>query len=228
MIKRRWFVTLMFFCLPAWGSTGFNELGKNPKALESGFDFSSSSLKIIQKRWLPKKFLSEVSLGLSPVLKGFNYMNNYAVSGTYRFFFSDNWSAHFQYSWHFNPITQDGIHEVTKRGKIPVELKYYQKQSYTGGIDWYPLYGKVVLYNQLVYLDLYVSLSGGITQLINLNKSTPLGSLGLGLVCWWHKNFNTRLEVQGAYYSYGIPANNETETIKEFLSKIYISAGVLF
>ena len=55
-----------------------------------------------------------------------------------------------------------------------------------------------------------------------------MGSLALGVVCWWHKHFNTRWEVQGAYYKYNIDGNKTAEPIEEYLSKISVSAGVLF
>ena len=107
-------------------------------------------------------------------------------------------------------------------------MKYPQKQSYIGGIEWYPFYGKAVLYNYLVHFDLYLSLLGGKTELLNLEKSVPMGSLALGLVCWWHKHFNTRWEIEGAYYSYDIDGNKTAEPIEEYLYKISVSAGVLF
>ena len=149
-MNRCQFFILMFFYFPVFGSSDFNELGKNSKALESSFDFSRSSLKVVQKRWLPKPFLSEVSLGFSPVLKGFNYMNNYSRDIAYRFFLNNQWSVDLKHSWYLNSITQEGEDEVRKRSRIPLELKYPPKQAFLGGIDWYPFYGKAVFYNRLV------------------------------------------------------------------------------
>ena len=220
---------LVFFYFPVFGSSDFDELEKDSKILESGFHFSNSSLHVVQKRWLPKSFLSEVSLGFSPVIKGFNYMNHYSGDIIYRFFINDQWSLDLQYSRYFNLRTQEGEDEVVKRGRIPLELKYSPQQSFLVGIDWYPFYGKAIFYNHLVRFDLYISLSGGILELMSISQNIPVGSLGLGCVYWWHKNFNMRWEVQGAYYKYDIVADRKKiRHVKEYLYKIYVSAGVLF
>ena len=228
-MNKCWLFILIFFCLPVLASSDFDELGKNPKALEDHFDFSKSSLQIVQKRWLPRRFISELGFGISPALKGFNYMNNYSLDLVYRFFLSDYWSIGLKYSFYLNPITQEGRDEVTKKGQIPLELKYYQKQTFLGGMDWYPFYGKAVFYNHLFRFDLYFSVLAGLMELKNLEKKVLTGSLGLGLVCWWHKNFNSRLEVRGAYYKYNAFYNiNEAKRVDEYFYSVSISTGVLF
>ena len=227
-MNKYWFFILIFFYFPVLGSSDFNELGKNPEVLESSFDFSSSSLQVVQKRWLPRRFLSELSLGFSPVLKGFNYMNNYSVDMAYRFFLDEQWSIDLKYSWYFNPITLEGDDEVKKKGRIPLELRYPQKQAFFGGVSWYPFYGKAVFYNHLIRFDLYLSVLGGMMDILHLDKNFPTGSLGIGLVCWWHKNLNTRLEALGTYYKYEFSNKDKMASNKEYFYKIYISTGVLF
>ncbi len=223
-----WLLIFFCFCFPALGSSDFDELGKNPEILKNSLSFSDSSLKVIQKRWLDRRFLSEISFGLSPALKGLNYIHNYSVDGAYRFFLSDQWSIDLKYSWFFNPIAQEGKQEVEQKARIPLELKYPQKQAFLGGAAWYPFYGKAVFYDYLAHFDLYLSVLGGAAQLLNLDKNFLTGSVGLGLVCWWHKNWNARLEIQAAYYKYDIPNNEGPADHEEYIYKIYISAGALF
>ena len=224
-MKKLWIFIFILFCLPVYSSVDFDELGSNKNFLQNQLPFSSSSLKIVQKQWLPKRFLSELSLSISPVLNGLNYVNSYSLSGNYRLFVTDYLSFHLKYSWYFNSITEEGRKEVEKRSRIPFELKYSETQSYLAGVDWYPFYGKAVLYNHLIYFNLYASLMGGIVKLMNQDKSAPMGSLGLGMVCWWNKRFNTRLEVQGIYYQYNMSIS---KSIQEYLSKLHVSIGVLF
>lgn len=227
-MKKYLFFVLTFFCFSTFASSNFDELGKNPKAL-SELGFSGSSLAVVQKRWLPKRFLSELSVGISPILKGFNYTNSFSTDVSYRFFLNNSWSFQLKYLWYFNPANQEGKDEVQKRARIPLELKYPQKQSYLGGIEWYPFYGKAVLYNRLVRFDLYVSALGGVVELINFNQKVPTGSLALGLVNWWHKRVNTRLEFQGSYYNYdAVDEENISKNIEKYFYKIYVSTGVLF
>lgn len=228
VMRKQGIITLMLFCAPAFGSSSFDELGKNPAILKNQFDFSGSRLKVIQKRRLPKKFLSDLSVGVSPVLKGFNYIDNYSIDAGYRFFLNEQWGFQLKYSRYFNPITQEGKEEVEQTGRIPIELKYPQKQSYLGGIEWSPFYGKADLYNRLVRFDLYFSVLAGKVELLNLDSPVPLGYLSVGLVFWLHKHFNSRLEIQGAYYKYDAPDGESVKEIKEYFYKISVSAGVLF
>ena len=227
-MKKRYGFIILFF-IPLMSFSDFNELGKHSSALERSFDFSSSPLQIVQKKWLDKKYLSELDIAFTPTIRGLNYINSYSVDLAYRFFINGNWALHFQYSTHSNYLTKKGYKEVERRARLPVEAKYSQKQSYLGGINWYPFYGKALLYNQLVYFDLYFSFLGGQTELLNQEKTVPTGSMALGLACWWSKNFNTRLELQGLYYTYHSSSDRNPENrIEEYIARISVSLGVLF
>lgn len=223
------FVVFLLCVLPLAGFSEFKELGKNSKVLEKSFDFSSSSLQIVQKKWLDKKYLSELDIAFAPTLRGVNYVNSYSMDLTYRFFINWNWAVQFQYSRHSNYLTKEGQDEVQQKIRLPVETKYSQKRSYVAGIDWYPFYGKALLYNRLVYFDLYLSVLGGKTELFDQKQAVPIGSLALGLVCWWSKHLNTRWELQGLYYNYYISSDRNPENrIEEYIVKTAVSIGVLF
>ena len=220
---------LLFFCFPLLSFSNFEKLGKNRSALEKErFHFSNTHLKVVQKRWLEKRFLSSADLSFSPVLKGFNYINSYSMDLSYRWFISNYFSLNLRYSYYENPINQDGRDEINLRGKTPLELKYYNKQSYLAGVEWYPFYGKAVLYNQLAHFDLYVSVLAGQIELSQQEKNIPIYSLGVGLAQWWHKYFNTRLEAQAFYYEYRFSNKSENQKAPEYFYKISISAGVMF
>ena len=220
---------LLILYFPLWSFANFEELGKNKKILEQdSFQFSNSGLKVIQKRWLEKKYLSEIGLSVSPVLKGFNYIDVYSVDLSYRWFLNNNFSLNLKYSYYENPINQKGKDEINLRGRTPLELKYYHKQAYLAGIEWYPFYGKAVLYNKLVHFDLYLSVLAGQIELANQEKRRPHYSASLGFTQWWHKKFNTRLSVQAFYYKYPFLNENEKQDIHEYFYKLSISTGVLF
>ena len=227
--KRYIFIFLFLLLIPLTSFSDFNELGKNPKIFEKSFNFSNSSLQVVQKKWLDKKYLSELNIALTPTIRGVNYITSYSSDLIYRFFLNGNWAFHVRYSVHFNHLTKEGRMEVEKSSRLPSEVKYPQKNSYFGGLDWYPFYGKALLYNQLVYFNLYFSLLGGRTELINKENPVPAGSLAFGLVCWWNQNFNTRLELQGLYYAYHTTTDRTPENqIEEYVGKMSISIGVLF
>ena len=222
----RFFILLLFY-FPLLSFSNFEELGKNRTALEKErFQFSNANLKVVQKRWLEKRFLSEVGLSFSPVLKGFNYINAYSTDLSYRWFISNYFSLNLRYSYHYNPPNQKGTADVKFSGRFPLELKYYSKQSYLAGIEWYPFYGKAVLYNRLVHFDLYLSALAGQIELSN--QKVPIYSTEIGLAQWWHKHFNTRISAQAFYYKYRFSSKDESQDAHEYFYKISVSAGVLF
>ncbi len=227
-MKRALFILIFLLFQPVKGES-IDELVKDEKALESSFRFSNSSLQIVQKRWLDRRFLSELSLAFSHILKGFEHLNSSSISAGYRFFLNNHWSFDLKYSWYFHSITSQGEDEIVRWNRIPLEMRYPKKHSYMGGISWYPLYGKSVFYNHLVYFDLYFSLSMGVIELIRQEKFSPSGSVAMGIVFWLNKNFNARIETQGFYYTYShSDKGGNPSDIHEYFYKIYISTGVLF
>ena len=211
-----WIFILLLW--PFFSFSDFKELGKNPNS----FAFKISPIKVVQKRWLDKKLLSELSVSVSPILTGFNYMNSYSTDLSYRLFLNDYFSLNGRFYYYFNSINPDGETELKKYGRIPLEAMEYPRWSYSLGLDWYPFYGKAVLYNQLVSFDFYLSVFAGQLQL--KEQKIPLYSVGLGQVHWWSQRFNTRLELKAFYFKY--PALKEIHA--ELLYSLSLSAGVLF
>ena len=220
---------LLIFYFPLLVFSNFDELGKNKKVLESaGFSFSNSGLRVVQKRLFEKRFLSELNTGWSPVLTGFNYTNTYSMDLSYRWFINNYFAVNLRYSYYENPIRPEGEDEINLRGRTPLGLKYYPKQSYLGGLDWQAFYGKAVLYNLLIHFDLYLSVLAGQIELSNQDKKIPIYSAEMGMAQYWHKHFNTRISAQAFYYKYHASHKGENQDIQKYFYKISISAGVLF
>ena len=217
-----WIFILLFTSFFSFAE--FKELGKNPDLLktEEVFSFQTRPIKVVQKRWLDKKGLSEVSVSVSPIFNGFNYMNSQSLDLSYRLFFNDYFSVNAKAYYYLNSINQDGKTEVNKYGLRPVELIEYPRWSYSLGLDWYPFYGKAVLYNQLASFDFYLSVLVGQIQL--KQQKVALYSIGLGQVHWWSQRFNSRLELKAFYFQY--PILKETQA--ELLYSLSLSVGVLF
>ena len=207
----------------------FEFLGSNSEALEimsSQFGYQSS-LNIVQKRLLPRKFLSEISMVVSPVIKGITYLNSGSLDATYRFYLDSYWSAHLKYSYFFNRINKEG-EDMFRYSQSPVDLQYSQKKEYSLGFDWTPFYGKVAVLNKVIHFDIYLSLSGGFLELFRLDGNRiPTASLAGGFVLWLSKRVNARLGLSGSYYQYKF---NESmpNAINKYLSKGHVSVGILF
>ena len=73
------------------------------------------------------------------------------------------------------------------------------KNEWLGVLNWYPIYGKVNLFDLTVaHFDVYIL--GGAGQ-INLSSGTaPLYSAGGGMGIWWNQHLTTRLEARWQGY----------------------------
>ena len=202
----------------------FEDLGKREDLFKQNTD---SLVKVVQKRWLDRKFLSELSLSISPSLRGFYYMTNYSGNLSYRLFFNDSISFHVKYANFRSPINQEGEDEISLYGRIPLELKYPPKQSYLVGWDWYPFYAKSVIFNRVLHFDFYLSMSLGQVELNRIEEKPLLMSGSLGMAHWWSKRLNTRVELEGLHYRYSIPESPK-KINQEWNYRLSLSAGVLF
>lgn len=218
------FKLLFILFWPVFSFADLEELGKREDLFNQKTDHF---VKVVQKRWLDKKFLSELSLSISPSLRGFYYMNSYSTNLSYRLFFNDKVSFHLKYAYFLNPINKEGKDEIYFFGRIPLELKHAPKQSYVMGLDWHPFYGKSVFFNQVLRFDFYLSMSLGQIELIEIQEKPLLFSSSLGMVHWWNKRFNTRIELEGLHYRYSIPKSIK-QINQEWNYKMSFSAGVLF
>jgi outer membrane beta-barrel protein len=75
----------------------------------------------------------------------------------------------------------------------------YAKDSWLGVINFYPIYGKLNLFDAGVsQFDVYVLAGAG---QINLDTgSAPMYSAGGGVGFWWSKHFSTRVEARWQGY----------------------------
>jgi len=216
----------LFFIL-FWSLSSFANVEDLAKREELFKQQTDHHVKVVQKSWLDKNFLSELSLSISPSLRGFYYMTNYSADLSYRLFFNDKLSFHLKYAYFLNPINQEGREELEFFGRIPLELKYSPKQSYALGFDWYPFYAKSVFFNRVFPFDFYLSMSLGQIELIKIQKNPLLFASSLGMVHWWNKRFNTRIELEALHYRYPIPESPKTVN-QEWNYRMSLSAGVLF
>lgn len=213
----------------SFGKESFDSAGSSPESLN--FIRSQSHfgpfVSIVQKQLFPKKHSSELSLAITPALKGLVYLNSFSLDASYRFYLNHKWSLHAKYSFFLNTINPEGDSLILSQRSIPLEVKYAQKQAGFIGLDYYLFYGKTNILNQIIYFNIYLSGSVGAIQLIRLDDDfSPLGSVAGGLVFWWNKRFNTRWELRGSSYKYQ-PLETE-EGFLELISHTSVSIGVLF
>ena len=222
------FIVLCLFGFPAFGEKEDAETREEQEILQSlkAGSYYGSSLKVIQKRRYPVKFLSEISGGIVPVIHGAIFSRIYSTDLNYRFYFNRQWSAHFKYARFFTFINPEGSDMVKRERRIPLELNHSKNQGWFAGIDWYPFYGKTLFFNQVIHFDLYLSLSGGWLDQLRQSEKAQALSFGGGAVFWCGKRFNTRLELKSLYSR--SPLKDSRKNLEDFLLTGGLFVGVVF
>ena len=218
-------LVILFWSFSAFAElSDIEDLGKREELFNQT---TASHIKVLQNRWVDKQHLSELSLSLSPSLRSFYYMSSYSTSLSYRFFVSEEISFFIKYDSFFNSINQDGKDEIFLYGRIPLELKYPIQKSYLLGWEWYPFYAKAMFFNQVLHFDFYFSMGIGKIELLGMKKKPDLIYSSLGMVHWWSKRVNTRMQIESFYYRYRIPESVKKWN-RELNYKSSFSVGVLF
>ena len=221
-------IALFWFCpfLQAYASVNFDNLNQNKildkKIQEVSDDYSP--VKIVQSRFVPKKYLSEFSLSASGVIKGSLYAHTGSLQAGYRLYFNETWSLGLQYSKFLSLINREGLFVIEDQGVVPISLKFAPKEAYSLHLDWSSFYGKAVAFNRVFQFDIYKSLILGHLK-FTTNNHTVQGGVAAGLVFWWTTFLNSRLEVSQIYYLY--PRLEKDVREYDFLNSVSLSLGWL-
>ena len=216
---------LFFSFLLQAENSKFSEFGMHSEAsqkMNSSVIYRSSMITV-QKRSVDRTWLSEFSAGFSPAISGYPYTYTSSIDLGYQLHLNPQFSLGVKYSHFFHKMNQEGNEMIFKLRRIPLLLNHTPKTSYQFQAYWYPIYGKYVLMNQVIHFDIY-TVASFISQDFNRLRRVPSGSLGLGLVAWWNKHLNSRIELIGQYYKY------ETKglTQEAIITYANVSLGLLF
>src|SRR5690606_2246826 len=74
----------------------------------------------------------------------------------------------------------------------------YPEGNIIGKVSYYPFYGKLNLFNNIVHFDIFTSVGAGTTMLRYGNQSTGVADIGLGI--WWSQHLTTRIGYQFMTY----------------------------
>ena len=224
-MKITYILFLFFSFLLQAENSRFNELNASPEAsqkMNSSLVYRPSMIAV-QKRTVDRSWLSEFSAGFSPAISGSPYTYTGSFDFGYQLHLSPQFSVGFKYSYFLHKINKEGNEMVFNLQRIPLLLSHAPKTSYQFQAYWYPIYGKYIVMNRVIHFDIY-TVASFTKQDLNRLKEVPAGSLGLGLVTWWNKRLNSRIELVGQYYKY------ETKglTQEAILTYANVSLGLLF
>lgn len=233
------FLLLSLFCVNAiaadltkeMDALGANkELMKKVKAVDP-----NNRVRVVQNRDVDRYLRFELGLNGGAALGGDPYSNTSIIGGQLDFHLTPHWSIGGRYENIANSLNGEGkkVFENAESGRNTNTPGYRQpgidwaKSSWLALINWYPIYGKMNLFDVgISQFDIY--LLGGAGQ-INLASSgmTPLYSAGAGVGLWLTQHFSTRLEARWQGYQDSIFDGVETHKRNIDQTVLNMSIGFL-
>ncbi|MCB0366186.1 MAG: outer membrane beta-barrel domain-containing protein [Bdellovibrionaceae bacterium] len=184
---------------------GFDSLGGNKdlynkaKALHP-----ETEIKIVQGRTVSRKFRHEFSPQVASFVGGDAYLSTDTLGLTYHFHINHRWSVGLNYFYAFNSLTSEakalisnGLQPKLTEPLVP-DLDE-PRQGYLATVNWYPIYGKMSLYDLgITQFDLYLTAGTGVMELSS--KGTGTYTYGGGLGVWFSQHLTGRMELRRQVY----------------------------
>ncbi len=190
----------------------FDGLGGNKILLEKAKAINpGTEISVVQERTVSRRNRWEIAPEYSGNFGGDAYVKTISAGLNVHYHINPKWSLGVKYNQSFNKLTPEGealiaraLDDYSKNSNNPtaaVPAINYQKEEKMVFADWYPIYGKVNLFDRVAQFDVYGLAGLGTVTLQSGDASSY--SLGGGLGIWWTKNFSTRAEMR--YQTYKAP-----------------------
>lgn len=209
-------LSLLFVALFALNTWAAGDLTQEMDALGANKDLMkkaraidpNNKVRVVQNRQVDRTMRLEVGLNYGMNATGGDpYVNTTAFGGQMDFHFTPHWSVGARYSSYSNALNGEGkrVYDDAQsriaNGEQGIRVPgiAYAKNSWLAVGNWYPIYGKLNLFDAgVAQFDIY--LLGGAGQ-INLDTgSAPLYTAGGGVGFWWNQHVSTRLEARWQGY----------------------------
>ncbi len=205
-------LTLTLLSLNAWSADLTKEmdaLGANKDLLKKAKAIDPKNrVQVVQNREVDRRLRLEIGLNGAGVAGGDPYVNTTLLGGHIDFHITPRWSVGARYYNSSNNLNSEGrkVFDDAEARRAAGETGFRQpgidwaKESWLAVVNWYPIYGKMNLFNAgISQFDIYVL--GGAGQ-INLASSgaVPLYTAGGGVGLWLTQHFSTRLEARWQGY----------------------------
>jgi len=186
-----------------WNSLGSSQsILKKAKALDS-----ENKVRVVQKRAVDRDLRLEVSTHYSLISGGDSYVKTQAGGAQLEFHINPQWSLGYRYDSYANSLTAEG-EKISRDAAAAVAIGNpaqlpeisFALNSQLGTLSWYPIYGKLNLFDQAVtQFDVYLMTGAGSVKLAS-GQNTSLLSIGTGVGLWLTQHISSRFEL--SYLNY--------------------------
>ncbi len=182
----------------------FDTLGGNDVLLEKAQALNpEAQIRIVQDRVVVRRNRFELAPEFSSVLGGDAYNRTSNLGLNVHYHITPQWSLGLKYNYSFNSLRPEGeylLTDVSVDGKARIPDIDYPKQQAMLTVNWYPIYGKMNLYELgVVHFDVYAIAGAGQVDLKSGMITVYTGGAGFGL--WVSQHLSTRFELRYEGYT---------------------------
>lgn len=165
-----------------------------------------SKSRIVQDRMVDRHTRLEVGFSYGGNFGGTTYLQTQSYGATLDFHLTPRWSLGARYYQYRNPLTPEGERAFDEAraayavgGRATLVDIDFPLNAKMAVINWYPIYGKINLFDfAIAQFDIYLLAGGG---QIELESGTgPLATGGMGFGLWMTKHLSARAELRYQTY----------------------------
>jgi outer membrane immunogenic protein len=204
----------------------FDSLGGNDVLLEKAQALNpEAQIRVVQDRIVSRRMRVEFSPEYSNVLGGDAYNKTQNLGFNMHWHITPRWSLGAKYNYSVNQLRPEGeflIQDTSVTGKAFIPQIDFPKSQAMALVNWYPIYGKMNLYDLgVAHFDVYALIGAGQIEL--KSGSTPTYTAGGGIGFWVSQHLTTRLELRWQGYE----ASRYTGTTKMDLTVAGVQFGFM-
>lgn len=182
----------------------FDTLGGNDVLLDKARELNpDQKISIVQDRVVKRRNRFEIAPEFASTLGGDPYNRTSGFALNAYFHINPHWALGAKYEYDFNEIRPEGQamidQAMSERDRSLVPDIDYPKGQALAMINWFPLYGKLNMFDLgVAHFDIYAIGGGGQVFLRSGNTSTWTAGGGIGF--WFSQHLSTRMEVRYQTY----------------------------
>lgn len=205
-------LTLPISLLAQTLETEFDGLGGNQIILDKARELNpDTQMEVVQDRIVPRKHRFEFAPEFSGAMGGDDtYTKSQSLGMNINYHINHRWSIGAKYNHTFNKLTAEGEAMVDaatedrlanpRNPTKPLPDIDHQKSESLVVLNWYPIYGKMNLFEKkIAQFDIYGLL--GVGQVELKSGSKPTHTVGGGIGFWLSPQISTRMELRYQKYN---------------------------
>jgi len=201
----------------------FDSLGGNDVLLERAQALNpEANIRVVQDRIVDRRHRLEFAPEYANVLGGDAYNTTHMIGLNAHYHITPHWSLDAKYDYAFNQLRREGeflIGDTSAHDKGVIPDIDYPRSQVLATLSWYPIYGKMNLYDLgVAHFDVYALAGGGQILLKSGAQSTYTAGGGIGF--WVSQHLTTRFEAR--YQTYKATRFNGTVDMNTIVAGVQI------